>query len=390
MVPDLSQGPGLQVAVRLLIISNMPHYVRDGEIVGWGPTVQEIDYLSRLFDRIDHIACLHTGLAPASSLPYTSGKVRLIPVQPAGGNRFRDKLGILWRFPNYARTILRELSRAEVVHVRCPANICLLAMLLLSVRRRPELRWIKYAGEWQRDGKEPASYAFQRWWLKKGWAKSWVTVNGEFPGQPAHIRPFFNPCLDDSELAQAGRLAAQKPAVDPLGIVFVGNLNPNKGVLRAVEIVRLLRASGVVVKFEVVGDGMERPALERKIIEYGMTGTVTLHGWLPRTALGEIYARNHLFLMTSQTEGWPKVLSEAMAYGVVPIASAISCIPDYLQKFQVGRTVPWLDLPAFAEAALKYYRTPDTWRRESARAMAVAEQFSYANYLMQVKSLFGL
>lgn len=358
--------------------------------MGWGPTVQEIDQLGHLFERIDHIACLHTEPAPASSLPYTSSKVRLIPVPPTGGPRFRDKLAILWRSPAYALAILRALPKADVVHVRCPANICLLAVLLLSIHRRPELRWIKYAGEWQRDGKEPASYAFQRWWLKKGWARSWVTVNGEFPGQPAHIRPFFNPCLDDSELAQAGRLAAQKAPLNPLGIVFVGNLNPNKGVLRAFEIVRLVCAAGIDAKLEVVGDGIERLALERKIAEFGMSAAVTLHGWLPRTVLGEIYARNHLFLMTSQTEGWPKVLSEAMAYGVVPLASAISCIPDYLKEFQVGRTLPWSDLPAFAQAAMDYARTPDKWQAESSRALAAARYFTYSHYLTQVSALLNL
>ena len=376
--------------VRLLIISNMPHYRKDGQVLGWGPTVQEIDHLAGLFNRIDHIACLHPEPAPASSLPYVSGKVRLIPVQPTGGTSLRDKFEILCRFPNYARTILRELPGADVVHIRCPASICLLAILMLSLRRQPELRWVKYAGEWQRDGREPASYAFQRWWLKKSWSRSWVTVNGEFRGQPSHVRPFFNPCLDDTELAQAGRLAVQKPPVKPLGIVFVGNLNPNKGVLRALEIVRLIRSSGVDAKLEVVGDGAERPLLEQKIAESGMTDAVTLHGWLPRTALGEIYARNHLFLMTSRTEGWPKVLSEAMAYGVVPIASAISCIPDYLGKFRTGQTMAWDDLPAFAEAAMSYYRTPSRWRQESARAVAVAKQFSYSNYLKQVRALLGL
>ena len=368
----------------------MAHYQCGDQIVGWGSTVQEIDQLSRLFDRVDHLACLHPEPAPASSLPYTSSKVRLIPVPPTGGPRFRDKLAILWRSPAYALAILRALPKADVVHVRCPANISLLAVLLLSVRRRPELRWIKYAGDWQRDGEEPASYAFQRWWLKKGWAKSWVTVNGEFSEQPLHVRPFFNPCLDDSELAHAVQLAAQKPPMDSLGIVFVGNLNPNKGVLRALEIVRLVRAAGVNATLEVVGDGMERPALESKINEWEMSQLVSLHGWLPRTALGEIYARNHLFLMTSQSEGWPKVLSEAMAYGVVPIASAISCIPDYLKEFQVGRTVPWSDLPAFAQAAVDYARAPEGWQAESSRALAAARHFTYSNYLNQVRGLLNL
>jgi glycosyltransferase involved in cell wall biosynthesis len=376
--------------MRLLIISNMPHHLREGQVVGWGPTVQEIDHLAEIFTEIRHIACLHGGPAPRNALPYASDRVRLRPVPPAGGTSLREKLAILGRFPQYARIILEELPQTDVVHVRCPANICLLATVMLAVQREPKLRWIKFATNWQPDGREAWSSTFQRWWLRQGWTRAWVTVNGECSGQPVHVRPFLNPCLTDAELEEAKVLAARKPAMYPLRLLFVGTLDSNKGVLRTLEIVRLVRSCGVDAQLEVVGDGPERPALERKIVELGMAAAVTLHGWLPRTVLGEIYARNHLYLMTSQTEGWPKVLSEAMAYGVVPIASAISCIPDYLKKFQVGRTVPWSDLPAFAEAALAYARAPGNWQAESARAMTAAAEFTYSSYLNEVRALLNL
>jgi glycosyltransferase involved in cell wall biosynthesis len=376
--------------MKLLIISNMPHYLRDGQVVGWGPTVQEIDHLAQLFDSIDHIGCLHEGTAPANALSYSTNRLRFVPVPPAGGTRLPDKVATLAHFPGYARTILRELPGADVVHVRCPANICLLAIVMLAFCRRPKLRWIKFATNWQPEGKEDWSSTFQRWWLRKGWVRGYVTVNGEYSEQPPHIRSFLNPCLTELELEEGRTLAAQKASLNPLRLLFVGSLGPNKGVLRALDIVRLVRSSGVDARFEVVGDGIERPALERKIIEYGMTGTVSLHGWLPRTALGEIYARNHLILMTSQTEGWPKVLSEAMAYGVVPVASAISCIPDYLESFKVGRTVAWNSLERFAGAVLDYSRAPGQWEQESRLAMEAAPRFSYSRYLQEVSKLLGL
>ncbi len=376
--------------MRLLIISNMPHYQRDGQVVGWGPTVREINHLAQLFDSIGHIGCLHEGTAPPNALPYSTNRLRFIPLPPAGGTSLPEKLAILAHFLRYARTILRELPGCDVVHVRCPANICLLAIVMLAFCRKPKRRWIKFATNWNPSRNEAWSSTFQRWWLRRGWARAWVTVNGEYSGQPAHVRPFLNPCLDDAELTQARLLTARKPALNPLRLLFVGTLDPNKGVLRALEIVRLVRAHGADVRFEVVGNGVERLALEREIAEWGMAEAVTLHGWLPRTALGEIYARNHLILLTSESEGWPKVLSEAMAYGVVPVASAISCIPDYLTKFHVGRAVPWSDLPAFAQAALAYARAPGTWQTESSRAMAAAGQFSYSNYLNQVRELLNL
>src|SRR5687767_2012317 len=119
--------------MRLLIISNMAHYLRHGQVVGWGPTVQEIDHLAELFDEVVHIACLHSSEAPASALPYSSARVTLVPVPPAGGKGLGAKLNILRHSPLYARMILRQLSRADVVHVRCPANISLLAIFLLGL-----------------------------------------------------------------------------------------------------------------------------------------------------------------------------------------------------------------------------------------------------------------
>src|SRR5262249_37094937 len=151
------------------------HYLRDGVVVGWGPTVREIDQLAELFDEVTHIAFLHPDPPPKSALPYQSPRVHLRPLPPAGGARFADKLNILARYPQYLRTLLGEMRRADVVPVRAPANISLLAMVALAFERAPRIRWIKYAGNWQPNGGEPISYRFQRWWLRHNFARSEVT-----------------------------------------------------------------------------------------------------------------------------------------------------------------------------------------------------------------------
>ena len=62
-----------------------------------------------------------------SALPYTSERVVLQPVQPAGGDTPWEKMGLLRVIPQYIRTINKEMKRCDVVHVRCPASISLLA-----------------------------------------------------------------------------------------------------------------------------------------------------------------------------------------------------------------------------------------------------------------------
>src|SRR5262249_8898979 len=123
--------------MKLLIISNMPHYRSEDRIVGWGPTIQEISHLAGLFDEVKHIACLHSGEAPKSSLPYQAANVDFVPVPASGGVRWLDKLGILRLAPLYVRAILHHLKEADVVHVRCPANISLMAIVLLGFVSHP-------------------------------------------------------------------------------------------------------------------------------------------------------------------------------------------------------------------------------------------------------------
>ena len=83
--------------MKLVIISHTEHFLKNGQIVGWGPTVREIDYLSSLFDTIIHVAVLHpnVGEIPNHVRPYTSKTIEFRALVPYGGKRFFDKLSII-------------------------------------------------------------------------------------------------------------------------------------------------------------------------------------------------------------------------------------------------------------------------------------------------------
>lgn len=376
--------------MKLLIISHTPHYLDSGIIKGWGPTLREIDHLATVFEEVIHVAPIYKRTAPESSLAYRASNVRLRGVTPAGGAGLLAKLGILVHAFNYVRVILSELRRADVVHVRCPANIPLMAVILLAFRKSPQKRWIKYAGNWNPDGREAWSYTFQRWWLRRNFARAKVTVNGEWENQPHHIHTFFNPCLTDKEIQEAQQATSDREFTTPLQLLFVGNLNTPKGVGRALEILAQLQKIGIDATLDLIGDGEERQSFENQAEQLGIKDLVTFHGWIPRTALGEYYRNAHFLLFPSGSEGWPKVISEAMAYGVVPIASAVSSIPQYLAQFGVGKALPPTAIAQFVEAIQEYVRNPQSWRVESRKAQQAAELFTYRQYLERVKVLLEL
>ncbi len=376
--------------MNLLIISHTPHYRRGGAVVGWGPTVREIDYLAQLFARVVHVAPLHSEAAPESAIAYESPRVEVRPVPPAGGERLADKFNILFKAPGYISAIWRELKHADMVHVRCPANISMLAILLLALVRSPRRRWVKYAGNWRPDAGEPQSYRFQRWWLTRGRHRGVVTINGRWPEQPPHVHSFLNPCLTDAELRDARVVAAEKSLSAPLQLLLVGRIEKAKGVHRALQVLARLRELGVAARLDLVGDGPERGDFERQAEKLGVAAQVVFHGWLPRGALAPIYSRAHILIFPSDTEGWPKVLSEAMAYGAVPVCSAVSGIPQALQEFGTGRTFAPDDVEGFARAIAGYAAHPDVWKKESLLGVKAAALFSYSHYLQAVQRMLDL
>jgi glycosyltransferase involved in cell wall biosynthesis len=377
--------------MKLLAISHTPHYIQGSQITGFGPTVREIDFLSDLFDEVVHVAPLHREQPPRSAIPYESPIVRVRPVAATGGAGIPAKLRILHKFPSYAKAIAEELETADVVHVRCPSNIGLLASVMLACSSRPFSRWIKYAGNWRPSASEAWSYSFQRWWLRKRWHGAVVTVNGTWSGDPHHVRPFLNPCLTLQEWEEARRKSCSKELSLPINLLYVGRLEQKKGIERAVEITAAVQRSGLRVSLDVVGDGPMRAQTETLARKATHEGSVRFHGWLPRSELGGIYARAHILVLpTNSSEGWPKVLSEGMAYGVVPLAGAVSCIPQLLREYKTGRSHPAEHLNAFVADVSSYAANPDVWRTESRSASAVAEHFTYTKHLERVAALLNL
>ena len=63
----------------LTIISHTPHYRIERDIYSWGPTSRELNYFSKIFTEIYHIAPLHSGKATNVYVKYESANIKFIP-----------------------------------------------------------------------------------------------------------------------------------------------------------------------------------------------------------------------------------------------------------------------------------------------------------------------
>ena len=365
--------------MKVAIISHTEHYRQNNQIVGWGATVREINHLATAFDAVYHLAVLHEGEAPSSSLPYTAKNIHFIPLKPSGGTSLRAKWHVIAQAPATIRSVREVLSKVDVFQFRAPTGMGVyLIPWLIFFSKKPG--WFKYAGNWMQP-QAPWGYRIQKFWLSK-FNNRPVTINGRWSGQPAHCLSFENPCLDEADMAQGKMAIAQKDFSDKLDFCFVGRLEDAKGVAKILDALAAVK-SDKIGSIHLVGDGIQRKRYEA--MAASLPYPVTFYGFLSREEVNKIYARSHIFLLPSDSEGFPKVLAEAMNFGCVPLVSDVSSIPQYIQDGKNGFL--WrsqaISFPLYFSNWIHGLDKFDL-RTIADQASQIAETFTYQHYIKRL------
>jgi glycosyltransferase involved in cell wall biosynthesis len=172
-------------------------------------------------------------------------------------------------------------------------------------------------------------------------------------------------------------------------VLFVGRLSQSKNVdvlLAALADARVVRSGWRAV---IAGDGPERARLERLAREHGLGGRVTFAGAVPFDRVLSLYEEASILVLASNTEGWPKAITEAMAFGAICIGSDCGLVPRILGDGR-GVVVPARDVHALA-AALNDVLT-DTARFAPMRERAArwAQQYTLESVRRELGHLLSM
>lgn len=111
-------------------------------------------------------------------------------------------------------------------------------------------------------------------------------------------------------------------------LVAVGRLHAVKDHALLIHACARLRARGVDLECLIAGEGPERRRLEGLIRKFRLEPHVSLLGHVHGRQMDSLYQRADVVVLTSQSEGIPLVLMEAMARGKIVLAPAITGIPE--------------------------------------------------------------
>lgn len=142
-------------------------------------------------------------------------------------------------------------------------------------------------------------------------------------------------------------MAARATVALPLRGAFAGRLVPFKCADVVIEAAQALLRDGTLV-LDVIGDGPQRPELERLADDLGCGDAVTFHGRIPHAELSERLGSADIFVFPSIHESGGAVVLEAMAMGLVPIVAGYGGPPE-LVGGDAGYSVPIGPKPVLVE-----------------------------------------
>jgi glycosyltransferase involved in cell wall biosynthesis len=128
----------------------------------------------------------------------------------------------------------------------------------------------------------------------------------------------------------------REPIANCMVLLSVGRLHAIKDHAFLIRACRELKDRGLDFLCLIVGDGPERPSLDRLILQLNLRQQVELLGQLPHDWVSYYYMIADLVVLTSRSEGVPLVLMEAMAHERTVLAPAITGIPELVEHGRTG------------------------------------------------------
>ena len=156
-------------------------------------------------------------------------------------------------------------------------------------------------------------------------------------------------------------------------LLSTSRLVVQKGIDEAVRVLPELPADTVLV---VLGEGPERPALERLARELGVNDRVFLLGRVPDVA--RWLRRASVYVHPARWEGFGLGVLEAMHAGLPVVATRVSSLPELVVDGETGLLVPSDDAPALARAVADALERPELGAagRERARTEFSVERMA--------------
>ncbi len=169
-------------------------------------------------------------------------------------------------------------------------------------------------------------------------------------------------------------------------VVHLSNFRPVKRVADVVQAFALI-ARQVPARLLLIGDGPDRAAVHRLVLQLGLEQQVAFLG--QQEQVNELLSLGDLFLLPSEQESFGLAALEAMACEVPVVAYNVGGLPEVVVEGETGYLVPLGDVDALAARSLQILTDTDLQEKlAKAARKRVRTQFCPGHIVPQYEHLY--
>ncbi len=309
------------------IITHVIHSKKDKLYFAYSPYVNEMNSWIKHFDDVILVAPKENFEINPIHSSYQHTAINFIEINKFNLLTFSAFINSLFSIPKNCWHIFKAMQKADHIHLRCPGNVGLLACFVQILFPKKK-KTTKYAGNWDPNSKQPLSYRIQKWILSNEFLTKnmQVLVYGDWQNQTKNIKSFFTATYYEIDKTNV----FPRDFGNAIQFIFVGTLSTGKQPLYALQIIEKLIKNGRNANLSFYGEGIEKDNLQNYIAENNLEKFISLKGNINKEDLKIVYQNSHFLILPSKSEGWPKVIAEAMFWGCLPVATKVSCVPIML------------------------------------------------------------
>lgn len=160
-------------------------------------------------------------------------------------------------------------------------------------------------------------------------------------------------------------------------VIAVGRLDYQKGFDRLIQAWEIVYKSGKYNdwRLDIFGQGEWKEMLQGMIDERELNGSAFINK--PTKNIGREYSESSMLVMSSNYEGFPMVMIEAMACGLPVVAFDFKCGPkDIISDGENGLIIRNGDIKALAEGMMRLMEDTENRKRMSLNARKIVDTYS--------------
>jgi len=171
-------------------------------------------------------------------------------------------------------------------------------------------------------------------------------------------------------------------------VLFIGRFHRQKGADLLIEAARRFLPRLRETTLLLIGEGPEKPRLQKQAQRYGLAGRVVFAPW-QADAL-PIIAAADLLVLPSRYEGMSNVLLEAAALGKPIVATDVEGVREVLGEDALDQIAPPGDVKVFADNVLQLFNNRSAMAAAgAANRRRAADRFSLPETVRRYADLYG-